>query len=278
MRRFAPPSASRAAFRCGHCKNLEPEWGKAATALKGIVKLGAVDADAHRELGGKYGVQGFPTIKVFGLNKGKPTDYQGGRTAKDIVSGSIDAAKQVANERLGGKSSSGGSKSSGSSDDGKTDVVELTDSNFEDLVLNSNELWLVEFFAPWCGHCKNLAPEWKRAASELKGTAKLGAVDATVHSKYAGKYGVKGYPTIFVFGAGAKSEPQPYEGGRTSSDIVAYAKDKAAENKPPPEVFEITAKDAFTTDCADQQVPRCCPHGPCHRHADLLRRLPARHP
>jgi protein disulfide-isomerase A6 len=79
----------------------------------------------------------------------------------------LDAAKQVANDRLsgkGGKSGSGSSnKSSGNSgsksDDGKTEVVELTDSNFESLVLKSNDFWMVEFFAPWyalrtfvCGH------------------------------------------------------------------------------------------------------------------------------
>lgn len=49
------------------------------------------------------------------------------------------------------------------------DVVELTDSNFDSLVLNSEDMWLVEFFAPWCGHCKNLAPQWADAATELKG-------------------------------------------------------------------------------------------------------------
>lgn len=68
---------SRAFCRCGHCKALAPEYKKAATALKGIVRLGAVDADEHKGLGGQYGVRGFPTIKVFGSNKGSPTDYKG---------------------------------------------------------------------------------------------------------------------------------------------------------------------------------------------------------
>lgn len=45
--------------------------------LQGIVKIGAVDADQHKSLGGQYGVRGFPTIKIFGANKNKPEEYQG---------------------------------------------------------------------------------------------------------------------------------------------------------------------------------------------------------
>lgn len=52
-------------------------------------------------------------------------------------------------------------------------------------------MWLVEFFAPWCGHCKNLAPHWAQAATELKGKIKMGALDATVHSVMANRYGVR---------------------------------------------------------------------------------------
>lgn len=45
--------------------------------LQGVVKLGAVDADQHKSLAGQYGVQGFPTIKIFSANKNKPEEYQG---------------------------------------------------------------------------------------------------------------------------------------------------------------------------------------------------------
>ena len=69
-------------LRCGHCVRLGPEYKKAASALKGVVKVGAVNADEHQQLGGQYGVKGFPTIKIFGKNKNKPEDYQGARDAK----------------------------------------------------------------------------------------------------------------------------------------------------------------------------------------------------
>ncbi|OQS05451.1 disulfide-isomerase [Thraustotheca clavata] len=99
----------------------------------------------------------------------------------------------------------------------------LTEKNFKNLVLDSPDYWLVEFYAPWCGHCKKLEPEWKKAASKLKTTAKLGAVDCTVHQNLAQQFGIQGYPTIKEFGKN-KNKPQEYRGGRTASEIIEYVK------------------------------------------------------
>lgn len=121
------------------------------------------------------------------------------------------------------------------------DVVELTDSNFDDTVLKSEDMWLVEFYAPWCGHCKNLAPHWAAAASELKGKVKVGALDATVHQLIASRYRIEGYPTIKYFAAGKKDSDsiQDYTGGRVTKDIVEWAMEKFAENIKPPEIKQV---------------------------------------
>jgi protein disulfide-isomerase A6 len=137
-----------------------------------------------------------------------------------------------------------------------SDVVELTDSNFASKVLKSDEPWLVEFYAPWCGHCKSLAPEWAKAAKELKGKVKVGAVDATVHTSLASEYGIKGYPTIKFFPAGIKSSSsaQDYEGGRTASDIITWGSDKAAESAPPPELTQILGQKELSAGCTDNSL------------------------
>ena len=183
---------------CGHCKNLAPEWRKAATALKGIVGVGAVDAteEANAPLASRYGVSGFPTIKIFLPGDSNAKDYQGARDASGIIDYTLGQLREVAQTRLKGGSSGGGSGGSGS---GASAVVELTEATFKEQVLKGSDAWIVEFYAPWCGHCKNLAPEFARAAAKMEGEGvKFGAVDATAHGALANRFEVRGYPTLKV--------------------------------------------------------------------------------
>eukprot|EP01060_Flectonema_neradi_P011955 TRINITY_DN1889_c0_g1_i1.p1 TRINITY_DN1889_c0_g1~~TRINITY_DN1889_c0_g1_i1.p1 ORF type:complete len:460 (+),score=139.79 TRINITY_DN1889_c0_g1_i1:153-1532(+) len=101
-----------------------------------------------------------------------------------------------------------------------SDVVVGEASNWKELS-TAEGIMLAEFYAPWCGHCKKLAPEWETAATELKGQATLVKVDATIESDLAQQYGIQGYPTIKAFMDGEMSD---YEGGRTSADIVSWVK------------------------------------------------------
>lgn len=99
--------------------------------------MGSVDADAHRDLGGRFGVKGFPTIKIFAKNKKSPIDYSGPRNAQGFIDAAFKELRNVVNSRVGGGSSGGssggGSKSGGSGFESK-DVVEVTDANFDEVV------------------------------------------------------------------------------------------------------------------------------------------------
>jgi thioredoxin 1 len=75
----------------------------------------------------------------------------------------------------------------------------FTDSNFDQEVLKSSVPVLVDFTATWCGPCKALAPIIDQIAIELEGKVKVGKVDIDDSSTTAGKYGVRGVPTVMVF-------------------------------------------------------------------------------
>jgi len=104
-------------------------------------------------------------------------------------------------------------------------VLVLDGTNF-DTTVQANEYIMVEFYAPWCGHCKKLAPEYESAASALGDAVPFSKVDCTdqLNTALCGKYGVKGYPTIKWF---AHGKPTDYSGGRTSSELVKFAKQKS---------------------------------------------------
>lgn len=96
------------------------------------------------------------------------------------------------------------------------DVVVLNEGNFSGFI-ESNKYVMVEFYAPWCGHCKALAPEYAAAATELKGAADiekvaLAKVDATQESELAEQFEVQGFPTVLFF---IDEEHVPYTGQRS---------------------------------------------------------------
>ncbi|CAF2527917.1 unnamed protein product [Rotaria sp. Silwood2] len=108
-----------------------------------------------------------------------------------------------------------------------SDVLVFTDSDFETKI-QQHDMMLVEFYAPWCGHCKRLAPEYEKAATLLLKNdppVSLAKVDCTVETKVCSKYGVSGYPTLKIFKNGEFSED--YNGPREADGIVSTMRSKA---------------------------------------------------
>ncbi|KAF9434308.1 protein disulfide isomerase (PDI) protein [Entomortierella beljakovae] len=111
----------------------------------------------------------------------------------------------------------------------KDHVIDITTQNFQSEVLDSNHLVMVEFYAPWCGHCKNLVPHYKAAAKNLHGIAKMGAIDCDndKNRPICAQYDIKGFPTIKAFqpnrsGKKGVKYPKDYQGERTAKAIVDY--------------------------------------------------------
>jgi len=102
----------------------------------------------------------------------------------------------------------------------EAEVHQLNAANFDEFI-NANEKTLVKFYAPWCGHCKSMAPAYISASDEVdkEGKVKFAEIDVTEHQDIGTKYGVKGFPTIKYF---QKGVPTEYEGGRSEQDFLSY--------------------------------------------------------
>lgn len=202
---------------------------------------------------------GFPTIKVFGLDKKKGAeDYQGPREADGIIKHALQTVQTQVMGRSNGKASGGGSKSSSggkkAGGSGKDEVIVLDSTNFDEKVYGSKDIWLVEFYAPWCGHCKALEPEYKTAAAQLKGSAKLAKMDCDDEKNkgICSRMGVSGFPTLkyWNYGLGkGDSKAKDYKGERTASGIKDFMNDLADKADIEPELNEIYSMKRYSNNC-----------------------------
>lgn len=113
-------------------------------------------------------------------------------------------------------------------EDNSGDVLVVVGDTFEELVLNNDKDVLIEFYAPWCGHCKQMAPTWEKVGQHFAQDPDIvvAKIDASANDNPA--VVVAGYPTIFLFPAGNKSNPIEYKGlTRHFDDFVAFVEDNA---------------------------------------------------
>ncbi|XP_011027509.1 PREDICTED: protein disulfide-isomerase [Populus euphratica] len=137
-------------------------------------------------------------------------------------------------------------------DESKEYVLTLDHSNFNETV-SKHDFIVVEFYAPWCGHCKKLAPEYEKAASILSSNdpqVVLAKVDANedANKEIASQFDVKGFPTIVILRKGGKSV-QEYKGPREADGIVEYLKKQSG-----PASAELKSDDDASGFIGDKKV------------------------
>ncbi|KAK3652034.1 hypothetical protein LTR17_009809 [Elasticomyces elasticus] len=205
---------------CGHCKTLAPIYEELATnfeSLQDKVTIAKVDADAEKDLGRRFGVQGFPTLKWFDGKSDTPEDYKSGRDLESLT--------KFIQEKTGVKPKAKRAE--------KQAVEMLNDKTFKEQI-GSDKDALVAFTAPWCGHCKTLAPTWEKVAQDFASESNvlIAKVDCEADNAKATAQdaGVKSYPTIFYYPKGSK-EAVPYTGGRSEADLVSFMNEKAGTHR-----------------------------------------------
>lgn len=128
-------------------------------------------------------------------------------------------------------------------------VKDLLPDNFDDIVLNSGKPALVEFFAPWCGHCKTLAPIYEELGAAFEHASDkvtIAKVDADAHKELGRKHGVQGFPTLKWF---ANGKIEDYKSGRDLESLTAFVQEKTGiktkTKKAAPSAVEMLTDSTF---------------------------------
>jgi len=208
----------------GQREKCEDQVRNIAKQTKGKINWVFIDWKKFAKHGEKLGLSGIvvPAMAIEEFNTGKHFAFD------ENLEITTDHVSSWVNKYLDGTlQSTIKSDPIPESNDGPVKVVVA--KSFNDIVLDTTRDVLVEFYAPWCGHCKQLAPIYEELGKSFQDISSvvIAKMDATTN-EVDPKYGVKGYPTIKMFPADNKNAPIEYIGDRTQEDLFSFVKQEAS--------------------------------------------------
>ncbi|KAL7419881.1 hypothetical protein Q5752_005797 [Cryptotrichosporon argae] len=215
--------------KCSHCRAFAPTWTQLAEDKQHLERLAGfhmaqVNCLAQGDLCNANGIRYYPQLVLYSDGQALPA-YSGGRSY-DELSGYIDEQSTLYAQgaSLGAEPSEEAEERSPAvvSEDGLPNpqgLVQEVDGHGLEAIKNAGPV-LVEFYAPWCGHCKKLLPIYEQLAESLKGQLNIVAVDCVANAGVCKANGVMGYPTIRLFHHGTRTE---YTGARTLDKMREFA-------------------------------------------------------
>ncbi|KZV63248.1 thioredoxin-domain-containing protein [Peniophora sp. CONT] len=205
---------------CHHCQAFMPTWDELVRDYEGSgVHLAQIDCTVNGDLCSDHKVRGYPTIIMYkdGIDIGQ---FQGARIREkldDFITDKTAISLHSKNGHLVAETEASLDSASDPNPDGT--VLKLTPDTFA--TAKSKGGLFIKFFAPWCGHCKKLAPVWEQLAREMRHQLTIAEVDCDQHKKLCNVEGVTGFPMLFFYGAdGSKTE---YTGSRKLEGMKGWA-------------------------------------------------------
>ncbi|GJJ72042.1 hypothetical protein EMPS_04399 [Entomortierella parvispora] len=199
--------------QCGHCIRLAPTWEQMAEELQGLetskdFKFAEVNCLMEGDICDDNNVRGYPSLQLFHSGKSLES-YDGPRDLKDLKGYATKRAEEYSPSRRAQeavKQNSARSPQPNVNPEGKVAVLDAMTYTAALQGGGGGAPWLIEYYAPWCGHCKALAPIYEELAKELKGLVNVGKVDCPANEVICRSQGVRGYPTIKLHQHGKAAE------------------------------------------------------------------------
>jgi thioredoxin domain-containing protein 5 len=185
---------------CGHCRSLAPVWEEYAKIVGNEYHVGEVDCTTSQEVAKRFGISGYPTIKLF-ENGQFIADANVRRTVGEFIRFAelrIPSLKGRINIAIDAPTIPPQPATVQREEQGETKVQRLDAKSFGGAIEKGT--WFIKFFAPWCGHCKKLAPIWEELYHQQQERKQfhVAEVDCTTDADICAKYLVHGYPTILL--------------------------------------------------------------------------------